>query len=192
MSHRSADALHRRRGEVRVDRVQWMVAAAVLAVAGLAGWWFGGSPQPPPPLRVTTAIPSGVVTVHVAGEVVAPGLVEVAAGSRVADAVAAAGGLLDTADPTGLNLAAPVVDGQQVVVRGVGEALTPDGRDPVHLNTATAGDLETIPGVGPVLAARIIQYRQANGPFVAVEDLLDVAGIGEAKLAAMRDGVVVP
>ncbi len=175
-----------------MDRVQWMVAAAVLMVAGLAGWWFGGAPEPPPPLRVTTAASPGLVTVHVAGEVAAPGLVEVAEGSRIADAVAAAGGLLASADPTGLNLAAPVLDGQQVVVRAAGELVAPDGPGPVHLNTATAGDLETIPGVGPVLAARIVEFRLNNGPFVVVEDLLDVAGIGEAKLAAMRDAVAVP
>lgn len=175
-----------------MDRVQWMVAAAVLLVAGLGGWWFGGTPEPPPPLRVTATVPSGTVTVHVAGEVADPGLVEVAAGSRVADAVAAAGGLLAAADPTGLNLAAPVVDGQQVVVHGVGDVVATGAPGPVHLNTATAADLEAVPGVGPVLAARIIEFRQSNGPFVVVEDLLDVAGIGEAKLAAMRDAVVVP
>jgi competence protein ComEA len=169
-----------------------MVAAAVLLVAGLGGWWFGGTPEPPPPLRVNAAVAAGTVTVHVAGEVVAPGLVEVAAGSRVADAVAEAGGLLATADPTGLNLAAPVVDGQQVVVRAVGETVAPGTPGRVHLNTAAAGDLESIPGVGPVLAARIMQFREDNGPFVVVEELLGVAGIGEAKLAAMRDAVVVP
>ena len=177
-----------------MDRVQWMIAAAVLLVAGLAGWWFGGTPAPPPPLRVTATAPSALVTVHVAGEVAEPGLVEVAPGARVADAVAAAGGLLATADPTGLNLAAPVIDGQQVVVRAEGEILSPGSQesDRVHLNTATATDLERIDGVGPVLAARIVEHREANGPFTVVEDLLDVSGIGEAKLAAMRDGVIVP
>jgi competence protein ComEA len=168
------------------------VAAAVLVVAGGAGWWFGGAPEPPPPLRVAATSGSGTVTVHVAGEVSEPGLVRVEPGSRVADAVAAAGGLLATADAAGLNLAAPVVDGQQVVVPAQGSVASPadDGR--VHLNTAGAADLEQIDGVGPVLAARIVEYREANGPFLAVEDLLDVAGIGEAKLAAMRDGVVIP
>ena len=177
-----------------MDRVQWMVAAAVLLVAGLAGWWFGGSPAPAPPLRVTSSAPDALVTVHVAGEVAAPGLVEVPPGARVADAVSAAGGLLESADATGLNLAAPVVDGQQVVVRAVGELPTDgaDGSGPVHLNTASASDLERIAGVGPVLAARIVEHRETNGPFVVVEDLLDVSGIGEAKLSAMRDGVVVP
>ena len=171
-----------------------MVAAVVLAVAGLAGWWFGGTPAPPPSLRVTSSPPTALLTVHVAGEVASPGLVELAPGARVADAVSAAGGLLPNADPTGLNLAASVIDGQQVVVRAVGELQPggPEESDRVHLNTATATDLERIPGVGPVLAARIVEHRVANGPFVVVEDLLDVSGIGEAKLAAMRDGVVVP
>jgi len=87
-----------------------------------------------------------------------------------------------------------VNDGQQVVVRAVGEFPSERSLDAgrVHLNTATATDLERIAGVGPVLAARIVEHRDANGPFVVVEDLLDVSGIGEAKLAAMRDGVVVP
>lgn len=169
-----------------------MVAAAVLLVAGLAGWWFGDAPQPPPPIRVSVASPVEVLTVHVAGAVVAPGLVEVPAGARVADAVASAGGLLPTADPSGLNLAAPVVDGQQVVVRVLGEVEVPGVAGPTRLNTATAEDLEAISGVGPVLAARIVEYREANGPFVTVEGLLDVPGIGESKLAAMRDDVVVP
>lgn len=175
-----------------MDRVQWVVAGAVLLVAGAAGWWFGGAPEAPPPLRVVTSAEAGTATVHVAGEVAAPGLVQVASGSRIADAVAAAGGLLPSADPAGLNLAAPVIDGQQVVVpaQGETEGSIADGR--VHLNSATAIDLERIDGVGPVLAARIVEYREANGPFLVVEDLLDVAGIGEAKLATMRDGVVVP
>ncbi|MGI9647544.1 MAG: SLBB domain-containing protein, partial [Acidimicrobiia bacterium] len=126
--------------------MQWVVAAAVLAVAGAAGWWFGGAPEPPPPLRVSTSADSGTVTVHVAGEVAEPGLVRVEPGSRVADAVEAAGGLLAGADPVGLNLAAPVTDGQQVVVRAQGEAAgtADDGR--VHLNTASAVDLEQIDG----------------------------------------------
>ena len=175
-----------------MDRGQWMVAAAVLAVAGLAGWWFGAAPAPPPPIQMAVTASTDIITVHVAGAVAAPGLVEVPAGSRVADAVAAAGGLLATADSTGLNLAAPVLDGQQVVVRHAGEVGQSLDTGQVRLNTATLADLEAISGVGPVLAARIVEYREANGPYTTIEDLLDVPGIGESKLAAMRDDVVVP
>ncbi|MBT8202589.1 MAG: ComEA family DNA-binding protein [Acidimicrobiia bacterium] len=176
-----------------MDRLQWVVAGLVLLVAGMSGWWFGGEPAEPPPVEISRAGDSASLTVHVAGAVAGPGLVVVSPGSRVADAVAAAGGLLESADPAGLNLAAPVVDGQQIVVQTIGAAGTPpvdDGR--VRLNSATASDLEAIAGVGPVLAARIVAYRESNGPFTEVEDLLDVAGIGESKLEAMRDQVIVP
>ena len=170
-----------------------MLATALVAFAGLAGWWFGDSPSPPPPLRVNSQSPEHAsLTVHVAGEVASPGLVTVPAGSRVADAIAASGGLLGAADTSALNLAAPLVDGQQVIVRPYGQVLHPLPDEGVRLNTASAEELEAIPGVGPVLAARIVSHRRENGPFAVVEDLLDVAGIGEAKLAALRDSVVVP
>ncbi len=152
-----------------MDRAQWIVAGGVLAVAGLAGWWFGDAPQPPPRLPLTVSSAAGTITVHVAGAVAAPGLVEIDSDSRVADAVSAAGGLLSTADPSGLNLAAPIVDGQQVIVRELGEAVTQHQEGRVHVNSATASELEQISGVGPVLAARIVDYRETNGPFVTVE-----------------------
>ncbi len=137
------------------------------------------------------------ITVHVAGHVTKPGLVELPEGSRVADAVAAAGGLLPGARADLINLAALVVDGQQIVVSGPGgDSTSPAGRRcrarKVHLNLATAADLDALPGVGPVIADRIVSYREENGPFEAVEDLLDVPGIGEAKLADLRDHVQVP
>lgn len=135
-----------------------------------------------------------MITVHVAGAVRSPGVVEIAADSRVGNAIAAAGGALPEADLTRVNLAAPLADGQQLVVpAALGEGLpsaAADGR--VRLNLADAAELETLPGVGPVLAARIIAYREQNGPFTVVEDLLEVTGIGEAKLAALREAVLVP
>jgi competence protein ComEA len=128
----------------------------------------------------------------------------------VADAVAAAGGVDRSADVTAINLAAPLADGDQVVVPeavgsgaggpavggtpsvGVGGSSAEGSGDEVALNRAGPAELETLPGVGPVLAQRIIAHRQVNGPFQAVEDLLDVPGIGEATLAGFRDLVVVP
>jgi competence protein ComEA len=120
------------------------------------------------------------------------------ADSRVADAVAAAGGALGSADLQLLNLAAPVADGEQVIVpRSGGTGSTPTARPAadegeVNLNQADVTELEELPGVGPVLAERIVAHREANGPFGSIEDLLDVPGIGEGRLATLRDAAVVP
>jgi competence protein ComEA len=147
------------------------------------------------------------VLVHVAGAVNQPGVYELATGARVADAVAAAGGATAEADPNALNLAAPVIDGDRVEVPIVGSAPPPgqsgtghshataDGSaagappGPVDLNEATAGELEALPGIGPATAAAIVEYRTHSGPFGGVDDLLDVPGIGPAKLDAIRDAV---
>jgi competence protein ComEA len=141
--------------------------------------------------------PTPLITVHVTGWVMNPGLVALPEGSRVADAVAGAGGLRPGADTTNVNLASVLADGEQVVIPGPGAEPAREGEpDPgdglVHLNRATAAELETLPGVGPVLAERIVQYREEHGPFRTVEDLLDVPGIGEAKLASLREQVKVP
>lgn len=140
-------------------------------------------------------VASAVLFVHVLGAVERPGLYELRAGARVVDAVAAAGGFLDTADQTQLNLARLLADGEQLAVPAAGEApaaqagTASDGR--VNLNTADAAALETLPGVGPALAARIIDWRETNGRFTAPEDLLSVSGIGDKTFAAMRDLVTV-
>lgn len=141
------------------------------------------------------------VVVHVAGAVAGPGVQRLAAGSRVIDAVDAAGGLAADADPSRLNLAAELVDGQQVYVVRVGEvapAVAAGGAGPdggpeplVDLNTASAADLEELPGVGPATAAAIVDHREQHGPFTSVDSLLDVRGIGDAKLAELRDRVAV-
>lgn len=122
--------------------------------------------------------------------VVAPGVVDVAEDAIVADAIDAAGGLLAGALVDQINLAAPVTAGAQIVVPGpeADVAGVPAGGEGlVSLNQATAADLETLPGVGPVLAGRIVSFREEDGGFETVEDLLQVPGIGEAKLAAIRD-----
>ncbi|WP_338404034.1 helix-hairpin-helix domain-containing protein [Cellulosimicrobium arenosum] len=154
-----------------------------------------GSPVPDAPDA------AGVV-VHVVGQVASPGLVAVPEGARVADAIDAAGGAGPEADLAALNLARPVSDGEQIVVPRPGETVVaapatgggsdgaPPGADPVvDLNTADAAALEALPGVGPVLAGRIVQWRTDNGPFTAVEELGEVSGIGPAVLADVRDRV---
>lgn len=149
--------------------------------------------------------------VHVVGEVVSPGVVEVPAGTRVADAIAAAGGATDDARLASINLARLVVDGEQIVVPDAdgatapgGAAATTDagaagsggdgavgaaGEAAVSLNTADASTLETLPRIGPALAQRIIDWREANGGFTDVQQLLDVAGIGERTFEGLRDRV---
>jgi competence protein ComEA len=123
--------------------------------------------------------------VSVVGLVARPGLVTLPSGSRVADAIEAAGGLLPEADPAAVNLAAVLADGQQIAVSAPGAttsapgpgAGTPQG-GPVNLNIATAADLDALPGIGPVLAQRIVSYRDQQGRFTSVEQLDDVPGIG--------------
>jgi competence protein ComEA len=157
----------------------------------------------------TTATTSTEVVVHVAGAVMSPGVRRLPAGSRVTDALDAAGGALPEADLLRINLAAPLADGQQVYVPKPGEEVPvaagpglPGGAGaagsggavpstPVDLNTATAEQLDTLPGVGPATAAAIIAHREQHGPFTSVDQLVDVRGIGEAKLEQLRDLVSV-
>lgn len=178
-----------------MEGAQRVGAVAVLVVAAAAGAWFGvGRRSEPPPMVVAEAPVAAdeALTVHVAGEVVFPGLVSVEAGARVADALSAAGGVTPEAALDGLNLAAPLSDGLRILVphRDAGGAAVGsagDGR--VGLNSAGVEELQTLPGVGPVLAGRIVAYRDDHGPFRAVEDLLDVPGIGEGRLAELREMV---
>jgi competence protein ComEA len=132
-----------------------------------------------------TAAASGgpEIYVHILGAVARPGLYELREGDRAIDAVAAAGGFAETADQAQLNLARFVVDGEQIVVPNVGETLAAasgvSASGLVNINSADAATLDTLPRVGPAMAARIIEWREANGPFTAIEDLMNVTGIGE-------------
>jgi competence protein ComEA len=184
-----------------VDR--HVLRASALLIAALVVGVLIGRPQPTQAPPVTVDPPSSVVerardlvVVHVSGEVASAGLVEVPADARVADVIAAAGGVTPRADLIGVNLAEPVVDGQQIVVPvsgGERAAASANGTDSrIRINDADAAALETLPGVGPVLAGSIIEHRAEYGPFRTVEDLLDVPGIGEQKLASLRDRVIVP
>ena len=187
-----------------MNRAQGFAGLALVLVAVAAGMWWGRSEAETPPTLADPVSTTGfvsaeapLITVHVAGMVSRPGLVALAKGSRVADAVAAAGGLLPGAHTESINLAAPVADGEQIVVPGPNRDSSAVGSggagdEKIHLNAATAAELDALPGVGPVIAERIVSYREENGPFQALEDLLDVPGIGEAKLADLRDRLRVP
>jgi competence protein ComEA len=179
--------------------VRYWAAVAGLAASVLgASLWFGRTAPEHMPLELAAidTQPAGTITVHVAGEVVAPGLVEITENGRVADAIAAAGGSTREADLSRVNLAASLRDGEQIMIPGPASssgdssATATDGR--VRINFASATELEQLPGVGPVLASRIAAYREENGAFAVVEDLLDVPGIGEGKLATLRDAVALP
>ena len=134
-------------------------------------------------------VTTGTLFVHVVGAVVNPGVYEVPLDSRVMDAVSLAGGLTPNADPTSLNLARLVQDGEQVIVGSVGDAKNrrQTHTETVSINTATAADFETLPRIGATLAERIVAYREEHGPFATLESLLDVPGIGDLTLAGMRD-----
>lgn len=194
-----------------------VVGGVVVIVVGFAALWL--TRPPPPPTEVAIPFASTTVTldamqgaptasapvvVHVAGAVVAPGIHELSAGSRVDDAIAAAGGLTLEADGSRINLAAPVTDGERIYVPKVGEDAPPVvvGSSPgggaggaaggvVNLNQADAAALDALPGIGPATATAIIEHRDRIGRFTSVDQLLDVRGIGEAKLEQLRSLVTV-
>jgi competence protein ComEA len=195
-----------------LSRGELIGLVALLAVTlGGAGFWYVRSL--PRPVEVSTA-PSGgtasapvsaspspevVVLVDVAGWVREPGVYEFTEGARVIDAIDAAGGARSGALLEALNLAAPLADGTQILVPREGqEGVVPPPVSGgavsgalVNVNTATATDLEELPGIGEVIAQAILDYRTENGPFTSVDQLVDVSGIGDATLENIRDLVTV-
>ena len=203
-----------------------IVAALATAIGLFTVWWDSPSMQAVPPLpspqNVTaptvtaddgesaSPVPSGVVAeqrpealvVSVVGLVRTPGLVNLPPGSRIADALAAAGGVLDGAESVGLNLAQKLADGDQILVGAADQlgGVSPSsittagstaagetgGAGMVNLNTATEAELDELPGVGPVTAAAIVSWRTSNGKFTDIEQLGEVDGIGPARLAKLR------
>jgi competence protein ComEA len=169
-----------------------VLAGLLLLVHHLHG---GGAHHVVVPLR--TAAPArraaALLVVDVAGAVRRPGLYRLPQGSRVADAVARAGGPGANAEVALVNLAAPLADGEQVVVprRGEADAAAGSPNAPLDLNTASAEQLDALPGIGPATAAKIVQYRQAHGPFRSAEDLDAVPGIGPSRIAQLK-GLVLP
>ena len=200
-----------------------VTAAVMLLAVGAGGWWLLRAPPPPTEAGLpyaatstttaaaTTAVTvetgsteigsSDAVVVHVAGAVAEPGVYELPSGSRVHAAIDAAGGALPRAEPSSLNLAAPLSDGERIYVPRVGENVPAAAVDvttsgtaaagPIDVNHATVEQLDELPGIGPTTAAAIVDHRQQNGPFASVDDLEAVSGIGPAKLEAIRDLVSV-
>lgn len=147
---------------------------------------------------VTPEDDPAVLVVHVDGAVAAPGVYELAEGTRVNDAIAAAGGLAEGADTSSINLAAGVLDGEKVYVPLEGEAGSAgaasgaeDTPAPININTATIEELDELPGVGEATARAIVEDREQNGPFSVPEDLMRVSGIGEKKFAKLEGRICV-
>lgn len=186
-----------RRLRLGLGAVILLVLAALAVTVGIGVW--RGATAPVEQVATPTDTPgatvaAGRVYVHVDGWVRSPGLYVLPAGSRVVDAVAAAGGFADGADRAAVNLARVVADGEQLVVAEEGAEPPPvvsggaseAGAALIDLNTADAATLEQLPRIGPALAERIIQWRDANGRFTVVEDILAVPGIGPKMLEALR------
>ncbi|MDQ7902927.1 ComEA family DNA-binding protein [Phytohabitans sp. ZYX-F-186] len=191
------------------------VAAVVVLVAAAIAWYSRPRADPvtaePVPAATgdtqadrATAAAGGEVVVAVAGKVRKPGLVRLPEGSRVADALTAAGGVLPGTDIALLNLARKVIDGEFILVGVTAPPGDPAGGAPpdgstgggaaggkVNLNTATLAQLDTLPGVGPVLAQRILDHREKNGPFRTVSDLRQVDGIGDTRYEQLKELVTV-
>lgn len=125
------------------------------------------------------------IVVDVKGDVLTPGLVTLSAGARVADAIAAAGGVIPSADVTGINLAERLADGQMIFI-GNAQSLELSSDPRINLNLATETDLDSLPGVGPVMAGRIIAWRESNQRFHSIEELQEVPGIGPKVFANLK------
>jgi competence protein ComEA len=172
-----------------------IIAGLVIVISGLFILRTSSPSEAITPPPLATDIAPATITIDVQGAVVRPGVYEIPSGSRVIDAIKAAGGVTKVGDPSDLNQARMIVDGEQIYIYAkTGSAINkntkvivkPKKSPFVVINRATAKEFETLPGIGPVLAARIVAYRKANGPFATIEDLLKVPGIGTSTLAKFK------
>lgn len=161
---------------------------------------------PPEPTPLPTPEPTaGLMSVYVSGAVANTAVYQLPPGSIVEQAIEAAGGFANTADKNAINLAQSLTDGMQIYVPSQGETIMEEmvisaeanttnntsTNDLININTATAEELDVLPGIGPGTAQNIIEYRQANGPFAAIENIMDVPGIGEGKFNDLKDLITV-
>lgn len=171
----------------------------LVAVVGFAGFVFGSSTVPSQKLEIanSTSVAKQELTkpklfVHIIGSVKSPGIYQLETGSRVYDAVLAAGGLTAKANQQSINLARALTDGEQIVVLNQSQSVAvqqsaQNQTQLVSLNQATSAQLEDLPGVGPALAGRMVDWRLANGGFKTKEDLLNVSGIGDKLFSGIKD-----
>jgi competence protein ComEA len=175
------------------------VLVSLLVLAGVVMYMRRPTPQPieivePSPSPIPTPVQ---IAVYITGAVVNPGVHYLPEGSRIEEALQAAGGPTAEADLNRINLARRVHDEEQIYVPQVGEENPlapsggPSGGSLININTATPAEMETLPGIGPTLAQRIVDYREAHGPFVAIEDVMNVQGIGEGLFSEIRDLITV-
>lgn len=167
---------------------RYLIGIALVVV--VLGIWFSNfnSPKPPDskPVLAEVLAPSTFM-VHVAGAVVAPGLYELETGSRVQDAVEIAGGFAQGAIESSVNLARMVSDGEQIVILHQSQLSTGGGPGFISLNSATGAQLESLPGIGPAMAKRILEHRSKIGSFASIDQLTEVSGIGTKLLDRIRD-----
>ena len=182
-------------GDQKVSKQLLIALAGVVAVASLV---LVAVNRPEPPTGEFSVSTDDAVNevidhylyVHVVGEVVSPGMYQLPIGARLVDAVFAAGGLTDEADNASVNLARELTDGEQIIVFSIsqeGQSTGTNSSGLISLNRAGDKELEELPGIGPALAGRIIAWREANGGFKSIEDLLKVSGIGESLLSGVID-----
>ena len=183
-----------------LTRIGLAVVALVAAVAAVYALFQALDERSAPPIVIEDAAANLPVVVEVRGEVEAPGVLTLSPGARLQDAIAAAGGLSREADLSTVNLARRLRDGELVVIlalpapgstptiltAGAGDSAE-DSRARININTATTKELEALPGVGEVTAARIVAYREQNGPFRSVDDLIHVQGISDRTIDEFRD-----
>ena len=185
-----------------VTRIGLAVIALVAGVAVVYGLYQALDERSAPPIVIEDAAATLPVVVEMRGEVEAPGVFELSPGARLQDAIAAAGGLTEEADLSTVNHARRLRDGELIVVlplplpgitpmvpsTATRDASTADGSPAkVNINTATGKELEALPGVGQVIAARIVAYREQNGPFRSVDDLIHVQGISSRMIEELRE-----